>query len=99
VRRSIEWPEWEKAIEAELAQLKKMGIWKLVERPKYAIPITNKWVFMKKRNKAGQLTKYKARLVAKGCTQHLGYSYAKMHLPVVCLKMICLLLVIMATKG
>jgi hypothetical protein len=76
-----------------------MGTWRLVEKPKNAIPIANKWVFAKKRNKAGQLTKYKARLVAKGCAQRPGYDYAETHSPVVHLKTICLLLAIAATKG
>jgi len=47
-RKSNEWPEWEKAIQAELAQLKKMGTWKLVPKPKNVIPIANKWVFAKR---------------------------------------------------
>ena len=98
-RKSDEWPEWEKAIQAELAQLKKMGTWKLVPKPKNVIPIANKWVFAKKRNKAGQLTKYKARLVAKGCAQHPGYDYAETHLPIVRLETIRLLLVIAAIGG
>jgi hypothetical protein len=61
-RKSAKWPKWEKAIKAELAQLKTIGTWKLVKKPKNAILIVNKWVFVKKRNKASQLTKYKARL-------------------------------------
>jgi len=44
-----------------------MGTWKLVKKLVNAIPIANKWVFTKKTNQQGQLTKYKARLVAKGC--------------------------------
>ena len=66
---SPDWPEWECAIETELEQLRRMETWKLVEKPVGAVPIANKWVFAKKRNKEGMLTKYKARLVAKGCTQ------------------------------
>ncbi len=76
-----------------------MGTWRLIEKPKHTIPIINKWVFAKKRNKAGQLTKYKARLVAKGCAQCPGYNYTKMHSPVVHLETIHLLLMITATKG
>jgi len=52
-KRLNKWPEWEKAIKAKLAQLKKMGTWRLIKKPKHAIPIANKWVFAKKRNKAG----------------------------------------------
>ena len=56
-----------------------MGTWKLVEKPPDAVPITNKWVFAKKRNKEGQIVKYKARLVAKGCSQRPGYDYVETH--------------------
>jgi len=66
-QESPEWPEWERAIHTELEQLRHMGTWKLVDKPVGAVPINNKWVFTKKRNKEGVLTKYKARLVAKGC--------------------------------
>jgi len=64
-----EWPEWEKAIRIKLNQLKDMGTWKLVEKLPDVIPIANKWVFAKKRDKMGQIIKYKARLVVKGCAQ------------------------------
>ena len=99
VRKSDEWPEWEKVIKAELAQLQKMGTWKLVRKPVTTIPITNKWVFAKKRNKQGQLTKYKARLVARGYAQCPSYDYIETHSPVVCLETIRLILAIAAIKG
>jgi hypothetical protein len=47
-RRCLEWPKWEQAIQSELAQLKQKGTWRLVEKPKDAIPISNKWVLTKK---------------------------------------------------
>jgi hypothetical protein len=68
-RNSPDWPEWEKAIQSELAQLHQMGTWRLVEKPLNAVPIANKWTFLKKRNKAGEVVKFKARLVAKGCAK------------------------------
>jgi len=58
-KQSPEWPEWEKAIHAELDQLKKMGTWKLIKRPPGVVPIANKFVFAKKRDKDGRLVKYK----------------------------------------
>ena len=64
-----------KAIKIELDQLTKMGTWNLVDKPTEAVPISNKWVFLKKFNKNGEIIKYKARLVAKGCAQRLGHDY------------------------
>ena len=55
---SPEWPEWKKAIDYELGQLRKMGTWELVNKPDDAIPIANKWVLIKKYNKAGELVWY-----------------------------------------
>jgi len=68
-KRLEDWPEWEKAIRAKLDQLKHFGTWKLVDCPKEAVLIPNKWVFLKKYNKQGELIKHKARLVVKGCMQ------------------------------
>jgi reverse transcriptase-like protein len=87
-KASLDWPEWEQAIKNELDQLDRMGTWRLVTPPTDAIPIANKWVFTKKRNKDGQLTKYKARLVAKGCAQRPGHDYVETHSPVVRLETI-----------
>jgi hypothetical protein len=74
-KHSLEWPEWDKAIQSELAQLRQKGTWKLVEKPKNAIPISNKWVLTKKCDKEGNVVKYKARLVACGFTQRPGLDY------------------------
>jgi hypothetical protein len=65
---SLKWPKWEHAIQAELAQLRQKGTWKLVEKPAGAIPISNKWVLTKKCNKEGNVIKYKAWLVVCGFT-------------------------------
>ncbi len=72
----------------ELQQLQEKQTWKLVDSPDQAIPLTNKWVFVKKRDKKGEITKYKARLIAKGCTQRPGHDYIEMHLPVIRLETI-----------
>ena len=66
---SKDWEEWEHAMHTELDQLQHMGTWKLVEKPPGVVPIANKWVYTKKQDKEGKVTKYKARLVAKGCAQ------------------------------
>ena len=97
-RESEDWPEWERVIQAELDQLKHMGTWQLVEKPEGAVPIGNKWVLVKKRNKAGEIIKYKARMVAKGCAQCPGYDYLEMHSPVMCMETIHAILAIAATQ-
>jgi len=93
-QESPEWPEWERAIHTELEQLCRMGTWNLIDKPVGTVPINNKWVFAKKRNKEGVLTKYKARLVAKGCAQRPGHDYIETHSPVVHLETIRAILAI-----
>jgi hypothetical protein len=59
-RQSPDWPEWEKAINSKLEQLACMGTWQLMDKPANVLLIANKWVFIKKYNKSGDLIKYKA---------------------------------------
>src|SRR5579859_580625 len=70
-------------MEEELKQLTDMGTWELVEKPADAVPIPNKWTFIKKRNKEGVVVRHKARLVVKGCVQRPGYDYMETYSPVV----------------
>ena len=97
-RRSLEWPEWERAIQSELDQLKQKGTWRLVEKPMDAVPISNKWVLTKKRDKKGNVVKYKARLVARGFTQRPGLDYDETFLPVVRFETIRALLAMVSCK-
>ena len=68
-KASPDWLEWEKVIQVKLDQLKHIGTWQLVNCLVQAIPLANKWVFVQKYNKMGELLKYKACLVIKGCAQ------------------------------
>jgi hypothetical protein len=95
---SQEWLEWEEAIKAELQQLAQKRTWELIKCPNESIPIANKWVFIRKYNKEGNLTKYKARLVAKGCAQCPGYDYQETYSPVVCMETIRVILAMAAIK-
>ena len=71
-KRSPEWLKWEKAIQTELDTLEWMGTWELAYAPEDRKPVTNKWVFIKKYNKNGNLQKYKAHLVARKFIQVPG---------------------------
>ncbi|KIJ98894.1 hypothetical protein K443DRAFT_8855 [Laccaria amethystina LaAM-08-1] len=54
-KASYDWPEWQHAMDIEHNQLLEMGTWKLIEPPPNAIPIANKWVYIKKRDQLGKL--------------------------------------------
>jgi len=93
-----DWPEWEMAIRIKLDQLEHFRTRKLVNCPSDAIPIPNKWVFLKKYNKQGELTKQKAHLVVKGCAQRPGFDYTVTFSPVVRLETIWAILSIVPAK-
>lgn len=97
-KQSPEWPEWEHAVQTVLAQLQEMGTWKLVDKPVDAVPISNKWVFLKKYNKLGDLLKYKGRLVAKGCAQRPRQDYLETFSPVIRLETIQAVLALAVLK-
>ena len=97
-KESDEWPEWERAIQVELNQLQRMGTWKLVDKPPDIVPIGNKFVFAKKRDKDGILIKHKTQLVAKGCVQRPRFDYFETHAPIVHLETIRAILAITPTR-
>jgi hypothetical protein len=82
-KQSPDWPEWNKSMGDEMKLLNKMGTWELVEKPPGAILIPNKWTFIKKRSKEGEVVRHRARLVIKGCAQRPGYDYMETYSPVV----------------
>ena len=75
-----------------------MGTWKLIKNPSDRAPISNKWVFLQKFTKTGELLKYKAWLVAKGYVQRPGYDSDQMFSPVVQLETIQAILAIVPSK-
>ena len=81
-RRRPDWPQWERAIEEELATLKAAGTWRLEEAPPGANIIGSKWVFKAKKDAAGNIARYKARLVAQGFSQIGGVDYDDTYAPV-----------------
>ncbi|KAF5328838.1 hypothetical protein D9619_011448 [Psilocybe cf. subviscida] len=68
-------PEWREAMQREYDMMLKMGVWKLVERPKGAKTMKNRWVFANKLDAEGKVIGRKARIVAKGFTQIPGLHF------------------------
>jgi hypothetical protein len=58
-------PDWVVAMQEELNNFTRNGVWHLVPRPNQNI-VGTKWVFHNKQNEHGVVTRNKARLVAKG---------------------------------
>jgi Reverse transcriptase (RNA-dependent DNA polymerase) len=96
-KESTDWPQWDKAIRSELDQHQEKGTWELVKKPADIKLLSNKWVFVRKRDKEGTIVKNKARLVVKGCGQRPG-DYLETHSPVVRIEMIRAILAIVTAK-
>jgi hypothetical protein len=91
--------DWKQAIEAELAQIEKLGTWELVEPPDNANIIPCRWVLRRKRNALGEISRYKARLVAKGFRQQFGVDYTDTFAPTVRPTTLRILLALGAANG
>ena len=63
---------WCKAMDKEIAAIKRNETWELVDPPTEKSVISVKWVYKTKYAVDGSIQNHKARLVAKGLAQHLG---------------------------
>ena len=97
-QRSPEWPQWQKVMETKLCQLGSMNTWQLVDKLNNAILIANKWVFMWKWNKTGEIVRYKARLVTEGFTQWPGHDYNETYAPVIRMDTLRVILALVLVK-
>ena len=98
-RMRSDWPEWKKAIEVELQNLKEASTWDVVERPEGINVVDSKWVFRLKKNAKGEVVKWKARLAARGFTQVQGVDYFEKFAPVARLASIQLILAVTARNN
>ncbi len=90
--------QWQKAMDAEIAQLDRLGTYELTELPADRKAISCTWVYHLKRNSEGEIVKHKARLVARGFSQRPGFDFDedRLYAPVVRMETLRILLVIAA---
>ena len=74
---------WRAAMLEELEGLDLGGTWTVVDIPESANLMKTKWVFKKKTDKDGNVTRHRARLCVKGYTQSHGVDYNEVFAPVV----------------
>ncbi|MBW0540835.1 hypothetical protein O181_080550 [Austropuccinia psidii MF-1] len=67
--------QWLAAIDNERSNMKTHQVWSSHEQDDSIQPLTTTWVFKKKTDTNGNLTKYKARLCVRGFNQQEGIDY------------------------
>jgi hypothetical protein len=72
---------WTKAIGAELSAMERLGVWEIVDIPAGFELLNTVWIFRKKFDQNGCLSKFKARLCAAGNFQVEGINYAETYAP------------------
>lgn len=82
VKDALQDDDWYKAMEEEIYQIQKNKTWTLVLRLADKNVIGTKWVFRKKLDENGEITRNKARLVCKGYAQEEGLDYGETFSPV-----------------
>ena len=89
---------WLAAIKDELSSMEQQDVWTIVPRLRRRT-VGCRWVFVKKRNEYGEITRYKPRLVAKGFTQRPGVDFDEIYAPVVRYDSLRLLLALATKNG
>ncbi|KAJ9560782.1 hypothetical protein OSB04_005942 [Centaurea solstitialis] len=99
VTEALDISDWVTAMQEELNQFKRLGVWRLVPRPKNKTIIDLKWIFKNKKDEDGIVTRNKARLVAKGFKQQTGIDYDETFAPVARIEAIRIFLAYAAHKN
>ncbi|KAJ0901311.1 putative RNA-directed DNA polymerase [Helianthus annuus] len=90
---------WVIAMQEELSQFEKLGVWKLVDLPDGQRKINTKWVFKCKRDDRGVVVRNKARLVVQGFSQQEGIDFTEVYAPVARLEAIRIFLAFASWKN
>jgi transposase InsO family protein len=88
--------EWQQAMQEEMDSMKRLGVWKIIQRPKGTTTLKGRWVYKNKLGDNNQLIRRKARFVAKGFLQVHGRDFFETHSPVAKMKSIKLILSLVA---
>ncbi|GKA16282.1 retrovirus-related pol polyprotein from transposon TNT 1-94 [Tanacetum coccineum] len=73
---------WIEAMQEEVNEFERLGVWELVPRPDIVMVITLKWIYKVKLDELGGILKNKARLVARGYRQEEGIDFEESFAPV-----------------
>ncbi|KAJ0458572.1 putative RNA-directed DNA polymerase [Helianthus annuus] len=90
---------WVNAMQEELSQFEKLGVWKLVDLPEGHRKINTKSVFKYKRDDPGVVVRNKARLVVQGFSQQEGIDFTEVYAPVARLEAIRIFLAFASWKN
>ncbi|KAJ9558311.1 hypothetical protein OSB04_012925 [Centaurea solstitialis] len=99
VTEALDISDWVTAMQEELNQFERLGVWRLVPRPKNKTIIDLKWIFKNKKDEDEIVTRNKARLVAKGFKQQAGIDYDETFAPVARIEAIRIFLAYAAHKN
>nr|GFA05522.1 retrovirus-related Pol polyprotein from transposon TNT 1-94 [Tanacetum cinerariifolium] len=90
---------WIEAMQEELNEFERLGVWELVPRTDKVMVITLKWIYKVKLDELGGILKNKARLVARGYRQEEGIDFEESFAPVARLEAIHIFLAYAAHKN
>ncbi|GJV51169.1 putative ribonuclease H-like domain-containing protein [Tanacetum coccineum] len=68
---------WIEAMQEELNEFERLGVWELVPQPDKVMVITLKWIYKVKLDELGGILKNKAQLVARSYRQEEGINFEK----------------------
>jgi hypothetical protein len=91
--------KWMEAIQEELRNLERLGVWEIRPIPKGVSVLRAKWVFAVKTNASGEVDRYKAQYVAKGFTQIAGENFNRTFAPTAMFMSMRIILSVAAING